>query len=229
MISILCPTRGRPLQCQRMIDSAVKTSVTPPEIYLAFTEENYGDNYTHKSEMPDYPTCHKWNKLAGKAMKDPEAKLFMLGADDMIFFTEGWDKALIDHYNALENKIHVYHLRDSRDENGTPHPIVTREYIEVMGYFLPPIFLHWYVDSWTVEMAKANNCFTHMKDFLLIHDKPSDHGESDETHKRIRDRGWHERDKYVNDSCQEILAYEKKRLQSFMLDSEVVSLREKRA
>lgn len=208
MISILVPTRGRPEQCKRMVQSVKDTSFDV-DILLGFTGESYVlDGY----ELPDCPTVHKWNMLALEAMKDKETKLFMLGSDDIIFDTPGWDRALIEHYNALENKIHVYSLLDSRDPAGTPHPIVTREYIEAMGYFLPPIFLHWFVDTWTVEMAKENDCFTHLTDYLLIHDKLSDKGQPDETHNRIRHMGWHERDQYVNDTCQHFLEHEKLRL-----------------
>lgn len=186
-IAILVPTKGRPQQFERMVESANSTSSTRPTIYEAKSGK----------DVPEWlPTVHKWNLLAEKAFKDGH-KLFMLGADDMIFKTNGWDTALLDHYNALENKIHVYHLQDSRDKDGTPHVIVTREWIEAMGYFLPPIFLHWYIDSWTVEIAKCNGVFTYMRDYLLEHDKPSDKGEADATHTGIRAQGWHERDQYV--------------------------------
>lgn len=159
------------------------------------------------------PTVYMWNDLAMECFnRNPDVKLFMLASDDIIFATPGWDKALIDHYNALENKIHVYHLQDSRDVEGTPHPIVTREYINAMGYFMPPIFMHWFVDSWTVKIAKANNRFTHLKDYSLIHDKPSDKGAADETHNRIRRMGWHQRDTEVNRTCQHILEWETRRL-----------------
>lgn len=194
-VAILCPTLNRADQLSRMIRS-VNDAAT---IYI--------------DERDMMPTAQKWNDLAVKAMQNPEHKLFMLGSDDIIFDTRGWDKALLDHYNALENKIHVYALRDSRDPEGTPHPIVTREYISAMGYFVPPIFLHWFVDIWTVEIAKANGVFTHMKDYLLVHDKPSDRGRPDETHSRIRQWGWHERDRFVAETCGHFLQNEKRRLQ----------------
>jgi hypothetical protein len=227
MITLLCPTRGRPELCRRMIMSAYNTSATNIGIYLAVSAEEF-DAYKQALDlpenvrvgvvmvsMPDQPTGFKWNKLAELAMESPPkdgARLFMLAADDMVFTTPCWDKALLDHYRALENKVHVYHLRDSRNESGTPHPIVTREYIEAMGYFLPPLFLHWFVDSWTVEIAEANGCFTHLKDYMLLHDKPSDRGEGDETHNRIRQMGWHERDKWVDKHCRHYLAQEIGRL-----------------
>lgn len=196
-----------------MADSVLSTSNNSfiGSAYI-FSGSNGHDTYAQYLFPIDVPTSFMWNELAKVAMKHPEHKLFMLGSDDIIFSTKGWDKALIDHYNALENKIHVYALQDSRDPDGTPHPIVSREYIEAMGYFVPPIFLHWYIDTWTVEIAKANGCFTHMKDYLLVHDKPSDRGEGDETHNRIRRNGWKQRDDYVNETCQRYLDQDKMRL-----------------
>lgn len=222
MLAILCPTRDRPEQFKRMVESVDKTTVTNP-VYV-FTGSNGGKSYAHKQYPEDIPTVYMWNDLAQTALANPSIKLFMLGADDMIFTTPGWDKALLDHYDALENKIHVYALQDSRDQDGTPHPIVTREYIESMGYFLPPLFMHWFVDSWTVDVARSNNCFTHLKNFELIHDKPSDKGNGDETHNRIRRMGWRERDGVVNRDMRHVLENEKVRLHFLMKGHELVNV-----
>lgn len=223
-IAILCPTRGRPEQCQRMIESAFKMSAGKVQLYIAVSGNEFE---VYKSalfvpdqnrvgvcmvEMPDgMPTAHKWNRLAELAARQP-AGLFMLGSDDMYFDTPGWDKALIDHYNSLENKIHCYALQDSRDIDGTPHVIVTREWIDALGYFVPPIFLHWKIDTWTVEIARSSGVFTHLREFKLIHDKPSDKGNGDETFRRIRSFGWRERDDYVAKTCDHFLEVEKERL-----------------
>lgn len=218
-IALLCPTRGRPEQFKRMCESVDKTS-TVENIIMAglFKDDIHADEYGfsehfRQSMLPDWSTVMSWNHLANLALETfQDAKLFMLAADDIIFETAGWDKALINHYEALENKIHVYALQDSRDPDGTPHFFATREYVEAMGYFVPPIFLHWFVDTWTVAIAKANGVFTHLRDYRLEHRKPSDHGSADETHSRIRRMGWHERDRYVNEMCGHFLAVEKARL-----------------
>lgn len=211
MIAILCPTRGRPEQFHRMVESVKKTANI--DNVLIFSASNGDDNYVKTQYPLDMPTAYMWNDLAIKAMaENPNIKLFMLGADDMIFSTPGWDVALMEHYNGLENKIHVYHLQDSRDKNGVPHPIVSREWINALGYFVPPIFLHWRIDTWTKEIAVSNNCFTHMRDYMLLHDKASDRGEADMTFIHIRSMGWRERDAYVAQSCSHYLEYEKKRL-----------------
>lgn len=210
MIVILCPSRDRPEKCLRMIKSvkgkaSILAAVSPED------DERYG--FVNRSVMPELlPTAQKWNYLALQAMGNPDNKLFMLGSDDMYFETDGWAEALINHYNSLENKIHVYALQDSRDSQGTPHPIVTREFIDAIGYFVPPVFLHWFVDSWLVDIGKSNQCFTHLRDFKLVHDKPSDDGKADTTHNGIRSYGWRERDSYVAESCKYFLDCEKARL-----------------
>lgn len=222
MIALLCPTRKRAAQCRRMIESVVKTTGVDVAVYLAYDfreEDNYVSELLsikgipiYKLHMPDgMPTAHKWNRLAEHAMKDNH-NLFMLAADDMVFSTPLWAEALLEHYSALDNKAHIYSLLDSRDADGTPHIIATREYIMAMGYFVPPLFLHWFIDTWTVAIGKANNCFTHMKDYLLMHDKPSDRGDVDETHSKIRTMGWHQRDTWVNEHCGHFLRSEIYRL-----------------
>lgn len=220
-IAILCPTRARAQQFNRMSGSVQHSAENcgNAKIYAGLTDgdsqlTDYVLQRIHQHYLyPDgMPTAYKWNLMAEEAMKDPANKLFMLGADDTVFSTPCWDKALIDHYNALTNKIHVYHLLDSRNPEGTPHPIVTREYIEAMGYFLPPLFLHWFVDTWTVSIAKSVGCFTHMKDYMLLHEKPSDVGKPDSTHTNIRDMRWHDRDVWTDKHCQHILELEKRRL-----------------
>lgn len=217
-LALLCPTKGRPQQFKRMVESAQRTADNLLNLYVALSNEDVSkyERPAHSWNLtitPDgLPTCHKWNILAEEAMKNPDNKLFMLAADDVILSTPLYDKALMDAYDNLDNKIHVFALLDSRDPEGTPHPIVTREWIETMGWAFPPIFLHWQLDSWTVAIAKHNNCFTHLKDYLLIHDKPSDKGVQDGTHSRIRSWGWRERDAYVSQSCGYILEYEKQRL-----------------
>lgn len=218
-IALCCPSRQRVDLFKRMIKSALDTAHNKDNIafYLGVSDNEW-PAYEKEVEnlvkgvtcFPDgIPTVYKWNMIAIKQAMLHNHTHYMLAADDMIFTTPHWDKAILDSYNGGPQ---VCSLRDSRDEDGTPHPIVTREYIETMGYFLPPLFLHWFVDSWTVEIGKANGCFTHLKDYMLVHDKPFHRGEPDDTHMCIRRNGWLNNDQWTNEKCQHILEGEKLRL-----------------
>jgi hypothetical protein len=230
-IAILVPSKGRPEGCKKLLDSISKTAENLPNVYLMYQKDEskqyqfnlagYWPGVTQWSTQEWLPTVQKWNDLCDLALQNKDNKLFMLGSDDIVFTTPLWDKELLEHYNALKNKVHVYHFQDSRDKDGTPHPIVTREYIETMGYFLPPIFLHWYCDTWTVDIAKANGCFTHLKNYELAHIKPSDKGIADATHSGIRAQEWNRRDSYVFSKCSNYLALEKQKLASFINNSNI--------
>lgn len=225
MISLICPTRGRPEMCKRMVASARANSYSKIEVLLGiggedtentFKENYYGYDITGIDQTiltGTFPVVYVVNDLARWANGD----IIFLAGDDTVFATPGWDKAIQDHYDALVNKIHVYSLLDSRGENGTPHPAATRQYVKAMGYFYTPIFNHFYPDTWLVDIAKSNGCFTHLKDYLLIHDKPSDKGIQDETFKRVRASGWLNRDQKVNETCQHFLELEKQRLGKVMV------------
>lgn len=218
MITILVPSRARPAQFKRMVESVRKTAKTYVKIYACLRPGDVDVYREHLGSLADdikimiapdnLPTSHKWNMMAVNS----NTELLMLGADDMVFATPLWDIALLEHYGTLEDRRHIYALQDSRDTHGTPHPIMTREYVQAMGYFVPPIFLHWFIDSWTIEMAKVNNKFTHLTDYMLLHEKPSDFGAADETHNRIRASGWHERDCYVSSKCGSWLIEEARKL-----------------
>jgi hypothetical protein len=212
-IALLCPTRARMPQCKRMIQSASDTaSYNSLSYYVAATSGVDSPDFPCNFLPDGMPTAFKWNLLAEEAMKDPSNKLFMLASDDIVFSTPLWDQALLDHYNKLQNKIHVYHLQDSRDPDGTPHPVFTREWVETLGYMVHPMFLHWIIDTWSVEIAKYCGAFTHMKDYLLEHIKPSDHGNPDATHTGIRGMGWNTRDLWTAEKCKYILEFEKQRM-----------------
>lgn len=221
-IALLCPTRGRPEQCRRMVESAYNTSASSLHVGLYLADTDVAKPYQEKPwhncvkmfTGPDFPTVMKWNWLA-EQYKDCD--LFMLAADDIEFMNKGWDAKIIEHYEGLTNKIHCYALQDSRDKDGTPHFFVTREWIDAMGYAFIPIFNHFFVDTWTVAIAKANDVFTHLRDYLLVHDKSNDKGTPDQTHLRIRENGTHDRDKYVNDTCGHFLDVEKSRLKLALL------------
>lgn len=224
-IAILCPTMGRPEMCHTMIESVRKTAFDLKDIvfYLGLTEgdetkQKYMDMVLdYKSlnikiglyEFPDWtlPLCH--NKLSEIAI---DHELHFGVGDDNIFVTPGWDKALKESYDALTNKIHVFSLLDNRDPKGMPASIMTKAYIDAMGWRLPPYFMHWYCDTWTAEIARANNILTHLTEYMLVHDKQSEQGIKDATYNRIRNLGALDRDAYVDQNCKHWLGVEIERL-----------------
>lgn len=209
-ISILCPTRGRPEMARRMAESAVATASDTRGLEILFylnEDDPQVMDYRHGPYTvfimgKDGPTSYAWNELAKRAAGD----ILMLMGDDAVFKTAGWDVLLRDRVkNGLP---HVYQLHDhapvavlSFDDGrsplseGHPHPAITRAVYNRLGYLACPMFRHFYVDTWLVELAKEAGIFHYIADMKVLHDKPWDRGAPDETKLRIATTTVHDADK----------------------------------
>lgn len=158
MISILTPSRSRPNFALRMIASATKFARCPIEIKLYLNNDDpflsqYTDNIDPSMYTigPNQSTSYSWNLMAEQAKNDI---LFLVG-DDCYFKTENWTKMILDAFDKYPDKIAcVYPRAPSVSKYKSPHFCLHRNWINTLGYFLPPHFYHWYVDTWILEIAQ---------------------------------------------------------------------------
>lgn len=218
-IAVLCPTLGRPELLGKMLDSIELTADDTSNIRIVLGTAHFDSCLPQYEELlrqrretgldvsmivfPDWTMTMCMNAMS----YENEADIYFGCADDLIFVSQGWDKALRDSYASLTNKIHVWSMRDGLDEKSNAILAMSKEYNKTMGYFLPPFFMHWYCDTWTAAMAKYAKCFTHLE-CIVTHHKKTD----DDTYQRVRDNGGQERDNYLNASCQHFLQLEGYRL-----------------
>lgn len=208
MISLLCPSRGRPKLAAKMAATAFATSKLPVEILFYLNDddtvlEEYevelgqidihikaGSSYT-ATVGPDQPTAKSWNDLAKQARGDI---IFIMG-DDAVFATHDWDTKLKAATQGEE--YFVVSMFDGRGDDSHPHPGISRKWYEALGYLAWPGFYHWYVDTWQVTLAKGLGRFVYCREVLVDHQKPAEQGAVDETHSRIRRGGINARDRDV--------------------------------
>ena len=164
MISICTPSRGRPEKCAAMIKSMIDTKTSDNElefnIYLNSDDEKLNEykklidkKYLNIGE--NYFSNHGWNLMAEKAGGHI---LFMQG-DAEIMQTSGWDEIAEREFLSFPKRIGVLVPDDGRGKGGAPHFMVSRQWYELMGYMTHPIFLHWHVDTYIMEIAKAAGVF----------------------------------------------------------------------
>jgi len=178
MISFCCPSRGRPKLARRLIDTAQETAKDKFEIMLYLNDDDpllewYQDliEEQYYTIGPNQSTCLSWNQLANKAKYD----IVMLMGDDVQVQTKHWDKLIVDEFNKYEDKILMVVPSDGRPKNiekhGTKvklwddsplpaaHFAVHKNWINTLSYLAPPMFWHFYVDSYTQKVArKLNRC-----------------------------------------------------------------------
>jgi hypothetical protein len=78
-----------------------------------------------------------------------------MSGDAEIMQTNNWDDIVYEE--AKKYPISVIVPDDGRGKGGAPHFMVTRQWYDLLGYMSHPMFLHWYVDTYAVELAKAAN------------------------------------------------------------------------
>lgn len=171
MITILTPSRSRPLLAQRMMTSAMTTAGRAIDIHFWLNNDDPDlaqyQSFLHPDQYtvgPNQSTSYSWNLMAEKARNDI---LFLVG-DDAQFVTPGWADIVVRAFDKFPDRIAcVYPRVPTLSKKKCPHFCLHRNWITALGYFLPPHFYHWYVDTWIREVAQRINRFYCMENFEL--------------------------------------------------------------
>lgn len=201
MISICCPSRGRPELAHRMYDTVITTQKHSNEILFYLNDDDPCLNDYIRllpKEIyeigPDQSTAMSWNHLANKSTKE----FLMLAGDDIQFKTHHWDQIIIDEGNQYSDGIYCITWDDGRQEKtvgmnindipleqfGCAHYVIHRRCYDALGYLANPIFWHWCVDTYMKKLMLGLKRFLHTRDKILITAKKIT---KDDTAKRIRE------------------------------------------
>lgn len=162
-VSILCPTRGRPDNMRRLVESAEATAVGIPQFVFYVDDDDLasvGQLGNLRDEGYDVDALvgerivlsEMWNRCARRAKYD----IMMHCGDDIIFRSDAWDKHVHAAFNDYDDKLILVHGRDGyQDRNLATHSFLHRTWVDVLGYFVPPYFSSDYNDTWLTEVADA--------------------------------------------------------------------------
>lgn len=162
MISLLCPTRGRPDNMRRFAESVNDTRGLTVEIVWYVDSDDDASVETARALLreglrsniisgPRLILSQYWNRCMTAAAGD------VLGcmADDIVFRTPGWDLAVTDAFEAFPDRICFVHGSDGWTDSkviGT-HGFLHRNWVHAVGYFIPPYFAHDYADTWLTDVS----------------------------------------------------------------------------
>ena len=110
--------------------------------------------------------------------------------DDALFETPMWDQKVETAFNQFPDKIAcVYPYVPDLKRSKNPHFCVHRNWVNTLGYFVPPHFWHWYVDTWTRSVARGVGRYVCLSDFPLpIVLNPGDETEARKDRLNLRER-----------------------------------------
>lgn len=156
MISLLCPTRKRPQNVERLVLSVVKTANPHTEICFYVDDDDHTNVFLEKWEKkivgPRITFSDTWTELLKIATGD----ILMLCADDIVFQTTGWDAMVEQAFAEVPDRILLVHGDDLGPSGKTfaTLPFVSREWVEAVGYFTPRGFSCDWCDTWLHDVAK---------------------------------------------------------------------------
>ncbi len=171
MISVLCPSRSRPVLAKRMVDSVLKNPGCDVEVILYLNKDDplltdYLDNIKNARIIvgPDQSTSYSWNLMAPQSKYD----IMMLMGDDAIIDTDNWGHLVIQEFAKVPDKIlMVAPKAGSLGRSKCPHFFLHKNWMNALGYFLPPHFHHHYVDHWIRDVAMSIRRYVHLENFVM--------------------------------------------------------------
>lgn len=185
-ISILTPARKRPENILKMLESIKATQSKNHNIEVIFradsSDEILGEekfrmemfslidtrlyiNLLYGPEtFPDLGIL--WNDCYQKSHGD----ILMCGGDDLVFETQNWDEKVIEAFNKYPDEIALVWGPDGAfAAQLATHPIVSRKWVETLGWFFPPIGLTYANDNFLYNLANRLNRLHFISDLSIRH------------------------------------------------------------
>jgi hypothetical protein len=104
----------------------------------------------------------------------------MFGVDDIVFYTKNWDKCIKNIFDTSEDKIVFVHPNDEDfGERLGVMGFMHKNWIDAVGYFMPPYFAAWYADNWITDLANLINRKIFLPQVIIKHLNPT----QDSTHR----------------------------------------------
>lgn len=195
MVSVLTPTRGRPASVERMLESGLRTADAEVEFvfylddddpYLEQTREIIRHYDAFARIGPRIVLSEAWNRC----YESSASEIVMQCGDDIVFRTQGWDVTVTDVFRHYPDRIVFVHGDDGfQHERIGTHGFLHRNWVEAVGYFVPPYFASDYNDLWLTEVADAIGRRVYLEDVLTEHMHPVvGKGPLDQTHQERLER-----------------------------------------
>lgn len=188
MISVLVPTRGRPNSVARLLDSAFETAETEVEfVFYVDVDDDSSVDVIQRSGSKIVSgervvLSEMWNRCWDVARFD----VAMHCGDDIVFRTDAWDTRVLETFERYPDRIALVHGRDGFQHptrGVATHSFLHRNWVETVGYFVPPYFSSDYNDTWLTEVAEALGRRVYVRQVFTEHMHPAaGKGEWDQTH-----------------------------------------------
>lgn len=166
LISLLIPTKDRPHNVERLVESITETASGRHELELLFYVDK-DDKATRttlnslEASLPDHITLQhmcdpegdakQYNRWWNYLWEHAKGEIFQQSADDVVYRTFGWDDAVVKTFEKYDDRMVLVFCDDGHKHSS--HAFLSREWCDLLGYFIPGIFDGGFNDIWNSEIA----------------------------------------------------------------------------
>ena len=174
-ISILVPTRKRVEGFMRMYNSALETVSKESELeFCVYIDDD--DQETIESGISSLPYVKATIGPRDRAAlimvpaKQATGDFIMTGSDDIIFRTKYWDIFFLTEFNKVPDKILLVFGEDGIQLGGiATAPMISREWYDTAGYFMPAHLEIRWLDDWITKVARQLKRIKYLDTVLIEH------------------------------------------------------------
>jgi hypothetical protein len=189
LISLLVPTRGRPAQLRRMLDSVSRTASHPErvEVILVIDEDDPASLATHPRLTVRHvigPPRRTMGALNNAGFAASSGEYVMLLNDDVIVRTRGWDAIAIKCFQQFPDPFVLVHVNDTlmRDHLCT-FPLTSRAFYELAGEICPTEYERYRIDDHIEDVFNllavlGERRVVYLPDVVFEHDNATQHPEA---------------------------------------------------
>jgi hypothetical protein len=170
---VIIPTRTRPGQCARLLES-FRDTVKLADTDLMFVTDDDDDSY-EEMDWGDAlhgvlsPRAFFTEKLNRTAMSHADLyDAIMYVGDDHVFVTPGWDAILLDALDRMGGTGWAY--PDDRRRSDIPEIwLASTDLIRELGWFAPPWLGHFYCDNVIADLGVRSGLIRYVPEAVIEH------------------------------------------------------------
>lgn len=184
MITVICPSRGRPANAERLTKSFMLTkSHSSTQMIIAVdssdsTLDGYADVINNGERAGMFllnvaaerrNMVQTLNQAATYEASDDHVGILGFVGDDHLFETQGWDEMLID---ALEPNMIAYGDDGHQGANLPTAVFMDANIVRTLGWMAPPGFRHLFVDNAWRALGERLGTLRYLPDLRVTHLHP---------------------------------------------------------
>jgi hypothetical protein len=172
-ILVLCPSRGRPALCNKMVDSFNATAKRSSlRLLLDVTDpciDEYRDLLGKKVGNIIIDQQKPITQLINQSWNCPSSifKYLSVTNDDFLYKTDGWDEKFVE---TLDGRIGIVYGNDlAQGVNMPTCSTMSREIPEALGWLQMPRLTHLFGDTVWQMIGKEAKCLFYRPDVIIEH------------------------------------------------------------